>query len=84
MAVIRERSQKPRSETPLKTDFVRARINPATKIEAEAVLGAIGLSLSDAFRLMITRVILIGAYHSSCLSQPKRQSPLFAPISAAT
>ena len=57
MAVIRERSQKPRSKTPLKTDFVRARINPATKIEAEAVLGAIGLSLSDAFRLMITRVV---------------------------
>ena len=57
MTAIRARSQKPRSKTPLKTDFVRARIDPAMKIEAEAVLGAAGLSLSEAFRLMITRVV---------------------------
>lgn len=57
MAAARERSQKTRSKTPLKTEFVRARIDPVAKIEAEAVLGAVGLSLSEAFRLMITRVV---------------------------
>lgn len=41
----------------LKTEFVRARIDPKTKREAEAVLGAVGLSLSEAFRLMIFRVV---------------------------
>ena len=41
----------------LKTEFVRARIDPKTKIEAEAVLAAVGLSLSEAFRLMICRVV---------------------------
>lgn len=41
----------------LKTEFVRARIDPKTKLEAEAVLGAVGLSLSEAFRLMICRVV---------------------------
>lgn len=41
----------------LKTEFVRARIDPNTKLEAEAVLGAIGLSLSEAFRLMVHRVV---------------------------
>lgn len=49
MAAVRERT--------LKTEFVRARIDPKTKSEAEAVLGAIGLSLSEAFRLMICRVV---------------------------
>ncbi len=35
---------------------VRARIDEATKNEAAAVLGAMGLSLSDAFRLLLKRV----------------------------
>ena len=35
---------------------VRARIDEATKSEAAAVLAAMGLSLSDAFRLMLKRV----------------------------
>ena len=35
---------------------VRARIDAKTKDEAAAVLGAIGLTVSDAFRLMIVRV----------------------------
>ena len=35
---------------------VRARIDEATKIEAAAVLAAMGLSLSDAFRLLLRRV----------------------------
>ena len=35
---------------------VRARIDEATKAEAAAVLAAMGLSLSDAFRLLLKRV----------------------------
>jgi len=35
---------------------VRARIDEATKSEAAAVLASIGLSLSDAFRLLLKRV----------------------------
>jgi len=35
---------------------VRARIDEATKSEAAAVLGAMGLSLSDAFRMLLKRV----------------------------
>ena len=35
---------------------VRARIDERVKEEATAVLAAMGLTLSDAFRLMLTRV----------------------------
>ena len=35
---------------------VRARIDEQTKLEAAAVLAAMGLTLSDAFRLLLTRV----------------------------
>ena len=35
---------------------VRARIDEATKTEAAAVLESMGLSLSDAFRLLLKRV----------------------------
>lgn len=35
---------------------VRARIDEATKAEAAAVLASMGLSLSDAFRLLLRRV----------------------------
>jgi DNA-damage-inducible protein J len=35
---------------------VRARIDEATKNEAAAVLATMGLSLSDAFRLLLKRV----------------------------
>ena len=35
---------------------VRARIDVKTKEEAAAVLGAIGLTVSDAFRLMMVRI----------------------------
>jgi DNA-damage-inducible protein J len=35
---------------------VRARIDEATKQEAAAVLAAMGLTLSDAFRLMVKRI----------------------------
>ncbi len=37
-------------------DIVRARIDGRIKAEAEAVLAAIGLTVSDAFRLLLTRV----------------------------
>ncbi|EIC23793.1 type II toxin-antitoxin system RelB/DinJ family antitoxin [Thiorhodovibrio frisius] len=35
---------------------VRARIDPQIKAEASAVLAAMGLTVSDAFRLLLTRV----------------------------
>ena len=35
---------------------IRARIDEATKVQAAAVLAEIGLSLSDAFRLMVRRI----------------------------
>lgn len=35
---------------------VRARIDAHTKDEASAVLGAMGLTVSDAFRLMMVRI----------------------------
>ncbi len=35
---------------------VRARINARIKNEAAAVLGAMGLTVSDAFRLMMVRI----------------------------
>lgn len=35
---------------------VRARIDEATKAEAAAVLASMGLTLSDAFRLLLKRV----------------------------
>lgn len=38
------------------TAVVRARIDPDLKEEAAAVLAAIGLTLSDAFRLMVVRI----------------------------
>ena len=40
---------------------MRARIDEATKVEAAAVLVAMGLSLSDAFRLLLKRVAREGA-----------------------
>jgi DNA-damage-inducible protein J len=39
-----------------KNSVVRARIDGQTKAEAEAVLASIGLTVSDAFRLMMTRI----------------------------
>ena len=40
---------------------VRARIDEVTKVEAAAVLATMGLSLSDAFRLLLKRVAAEGA-----------------------
>ena len=41
----------------IKNSVVRARIDAATKVEASAILASIGLSLSDAVRLMLKRVV---------------------------
>ncbi len=40
---------------------VRARIDETTKERAEAVLAAIGLTVSDAFRLLMIRIAREGA-----------------------
>ncbi|MDE2692341.1 MAG: type II toxin-antitoxin system RelB/DinJ family antitoxin [Acidobacteriota bacterium] len=37
--------------------LVQARINPAVKEEAAAVLAAMGLTVSDAVRLLLTKVV---------------------------
>ena len=40
-----------------RTRAVRAQVDAQVKLEAEAVLGAVGLWLSEAFRLMPHRVV---------------------------
>jgi len=37
-------------------DYVRARIDPAIKSEAAAVLSGMGLTVSDACRMMLTKI----------------------------
>lgn len=49
------------------TVVVRARIDRRIKNEAAAVLGVVGLSLSDAFRLMLVRVAREKALPFQCL-----------------
>ncbi len=39
-------------------DYVRARIDPAIKNEAAAVLSQMGLTVSDACRMMLTKIAL--------------------------
>ena len=46
----------PNREYPIMNTVVRARIDPKIKDEAVAVLGSIGLTVSDAFRLMMVRI----------------------------
>ncbi len=46
---------------------VRARIDEHTKEEASAVLAAMGLTVSDAFRIMLTRIARERPYLSSLL-----------------
>ncbi len=43
-------------------DYVRARIDPAIKQEAALVLADIGLTVSDACRMMLTKIA-----HDKCL-----------------
>ena len=42
--------------TTTQNTVVRARIDERTKTEAEAVLASIGLTVSDAFRMMMMRI----------------------------
>lgn len=42
--------------TTIQNTVVRARIDGRTKTEAEAVLASIGLTVSDAFRMMMMRI----------------------------
>lgn len=39
------------------SSIVRARIDPVIKVQATETLSAMGLSLSDAIRLMLTQVV---------------------------
>ena len=41
-----------------KTGMIRARIDPALKDRAEAILGKLGLNASDAIRLFYTQITL--------------------------
>ena len=54
---------------------VRARIDERTKKEAAAVLGAMGLTLSDAFRLLVKRIAAEERCPSSRWCRMKRPSP---------
>lgn len=45
------------------TAVVRARIDERTKQEAAAVLKTIGLTVSDAFRLLLVRIAAGGTRH---------------------
>ncbi len=40
----------------MKTEIVRARIEPEIKQEAEEVLEQIGMSMADAIRLFVTQI----------------------------
>jgi len=40
------------------TEYVRARIDPAIKNEASHVLATLGLTVSDACRMMLTKIAL--------------------------
>ena len=40
------------------TDYVRARIDPAIENEAATVLATLGLTVSDACRMMLTKIAL--------------------------
>jgi len=49
---------KPARAVPAKSGMIRARVDPALKADVEAVLGAVGLSPSDAIRLFYSQVSL--------------------------
>ena len=46
----------------IKSDMVRARIEPAIKERAEAVLEKLGMSTADAIRLLLTQIALRQAF----------------------
>lgn len=50
----------PKTATPPKTEFVRARIDAQLKAEAEAVLDKVGLTASEAIRLLFVHAVREG------------------------
>ena len=48
--------------TTIKSDMVRARIEPELKERAEAVLERLGMSTADAIRIFLTQVALRQAF----------------------
>ena len=55
-AMIRATLRPDRPRIGIMSTVVRARIDEKTREEAAAVLGALGLTVSDAFRLMMVRI----------------------------
>jgi DNA-damage-inducible protein J len=51
-------SARPAKAGTVKTGMIRARIDPALKERAEAILGHLGLNASDAIRLFYTQITL--------------------------
>jgi DNA-damage-inducible protein J len=54
MPKVRPTGRKPGT----KTDMIRARVEPALRVRAEAILGKLGLSASDAIRLFYAQIAL--------------------------
>lgn len=46
----------------MKTEIVRARIEPGIKAKSEEVLAEIGMSQSDAIRLFLTQIAIRGEF----------------------
>ena len=59
-------------------DVVRARIDADLKKEATAVLNGMGLSVSDAIRLMLVRVVEEKALPFQILPNPETRKALLA------
>ena len=60
------------------SDVVRARIDKEIKEEASHVLSGMGLSISDAIRMLLTRIATDKAlpFDLNCVASPlKRKSP---------
>ncbi len=59
----------------MKTEMVRARIEPEIKEQAEAVLNALGMSTADAIRLFLTQVALRQAFPVELSLPPEARLP---------
>lgn len=58
----------------VKTDVVRARIEQDVKQDAEQVLNAIGLTMSDAIRLFVRQVAVRGEFPLELRSRDEQHS----------
>lgn len=59
----------------IKSDMVRARIEPAIKEQAEAVLEKLGMSTADAIRLLLTQIALRQAFPLELTLPDTHQQP---------